>query len=1041
MANTVKVGITATDEGFKSTMDQLKSSANSFGQSLDKAGGKMKTLDGAARQAAKEAKNLAYAYEQLDDTAKNSEFGKQLQAQLDIAIDAAGRLKDIKSDVQTAINNRASDTAAWDAAKEGISSVGNAATALIGIYSSLAGESETAAQTLKYMATMQATVNAVVTIGNALQKQSALMMGISTLQTKAAAAAKALETKATIGATAAQRVFNAVAKANPYVLLASAVIAVGAALVGFAKNSAEAKKEEEAFQAQEEKNKKTMDVYSNSVVENSAEMIVKFKALEEANKKANKTTEEQTRIFEAAKPIAEALGQEINNYNEADQWIAKSGPAIVNALVARAKAMANYAIAIEEAKEMIKQLAEQETQVENAASYIGKRMSSDMWAKAGIDQKYLKPVYETRTSIAHDQPIEQQMLVGYEFDNEGYKKMKADLARSTEELNKRITDKITKRISAAVSDANAASALLKGAGSSTPRKTPHKTGKGKSNTSKEQQTQVEKINKLLQEQEKKLENINSENDKDGTKKKAIYQEMLKLNEQLEAYYDVDDTGFEKLKNILFQELKLVEANSDEWTEIKEKIRDINEDRILVLAQRGNDGLEEMIDLLKENRSYIQQGTEEWNELTKQIQEAEILLAQLNVDHVAGSIGYISDLISNLENIKINIDIETEEGRKQLIDITNQIAELTSEQNIIDILINDFSFDRFETKYDKLLEKYKNNKEIEIIIKQNILTEGEEEITKLSQLYTNGFIDYDKIKSDYDKMIEYMSSKGIDTTNITQSLQTAIQNVDVTKAVNVFKSDSSIEGLVGSLKDIKQKLVDLGTSSNDVFTILKDAGISAFNELQTMYDSGLIDANEFREQAKTLAEILREELGIKVNIEPQIDEAAWKKHVDGAAGALNSLGEAMSSIASATEDEGLAVAGIIAKAIANIALAASEAIVQAASGSAGGPWGWIAFGAAAMAEMAGMIASIHSATGMAEGGIVGGSTTIGDRIVTRLNAGEMVLNRRQQANLFNMLDNGKTNNTDNSLHVSSIRVKGSDLYLALSNYGKITGKKL
>jgi len=41
----------------------------------------------------------------------------------------------------------------------------------------------------------------------------------------------------------------------------------------------------------------------------------------------------------------------------------------------------------------------------------------------------------------------------------------------------------------------------------------------------------------------------------------------------------------------------------------------------------------------------------------------------------------------------------------------------------------------------------------------------------------------------------------------------------------------------------------------------------------------------------------------------------------------------------------------------------------------------------------MIAQVHSLSGYAEGGIIQGKTTIGDRNLARVNAGEMILNHR------------------------------------------------
>lgn len=66
---------------------------------------------------------------------------------------------------------------------------------------------------------------------------------IRTTQIKAKTAAEAASTKGTVAATIAQRAFNAVASANPYVILALALVAVGSALYSFASGSDKAKRE------------------------------------------------------------------------------------------------------------------------------------------------------------------------------------------------------------------------------------------------------------------------------------------------------------------------------------------------------------------------------------------------------------------------------------------------------------------------------------------------------------------------------------------------------------------------------------------------------------------------------------------------------------------------------------------------------------------------------------------------------------------------------------------------------------------------------
>ena len=171
----------------------------------------------------------------------------------------------------------------------------------------------------------------------------------------------------------------------------------------------------------------------------------------------------------------------------------------------------------------------------------------------------------------------------------------------------------------------------------------------------------------------------------------------------------------------------------------------------------------------------------------------------------------------------------------------------------------------------------------------------------------------------------------------------------------------------------------------------------------------------------------------VTIETTIDK--MQKDLERGGFLLEKFGDAAQSLSSITDDEGTAVAGIIAKAVAQIALGAATATAQAAEL---GPWAWIAFGATAIAEMIAMISQIHSATGYATGGIIGGTSYSVDKLVARVNSGEMVLNKRQQTNLFNAIDSGRIGNGGDIASVS-FRLRGADIYGALKNYSAIKGK--
>jgi hypothetical protein len=60
----------------------------------------------------------------------------------------------------------------------------------------------------------------------------------------------------------------------------------------------------------------------------------------------------------------------------------------------------------------------------------------------------------------------------------------------------------------------------------------------------------------------------------------------------------------------------------------------------------------------------------------------------------------------------------------------------------------------------------------------------------------------------------------------------------------------------------------------------------------------------------------------------------------------------------------------------------------------GPWAWVAFGLVAMAQLAAMVSQLHSITGYASGGIIGGGKSVGDKNIVAVNSGELILNKPQ-----------------------------------------------
>lgn len=166
-----------------------------------------------------------------------------------------------------------------------------------------------------------------------------------------------------------------------------------------------------------------------------------------------------------------------------------------------------------------------------------------------------------------------------------------------------------------------------------------------------------------------------------------------------------------------------------------------------------------------------------------------------------------------------------------------------------------------------------------------------------------------------------------------------------------------------------------------------------------------------------------------------DAEKVRNNWENAASALGSFGDAMSTLGQVAEDEGVQVAGIVAQAIAQIALGYASATAQAGKL---GPWGWVAFAAAGLAQMMAMISQIKSVTGgYADGGIIGGSSYSGDKLLARVNSGEMVLNKRQQSNLFNAINSG--NIGGGTVSTVQFKLRGADIYGSMKTYQAIKSK--
>lgn len=298
--------------------------------------------------------------------------------------------------------------------------------------------------------------------------------------------------------------------------------------------------------------------------------------------------------------------------------------------------------------------------------------------------------------------------------------------------------------------------------------------------------------------------------------------------------------------------------------------------------------------------------------------------------------------------------------------------------------------------------------------------AESRASRIQQDYEIGIIGKEEAERQLNDLNEQLKALGLKPVEIhfkshVEELQDALQ-----KAQNELEDGTTVEAKIEAAVKVQKLQAEIDAETKGQLTIQADieptyvtkgsAGdkrqsyenaMQRANRLKSDVEIGLIGADDARMQLEAINEQLKQ-LGlepIELKIESKSVEMARKK-LDAACDAVSQLGGSLSGLGKSLELPGLDVAGTMAQAIA--AMIQGYATASAATGPMG-PIAWLAFAATGLAQLTAMINSVKSMGKFATGGIVGGSSTYGDRKFARVNSGEMILNKSQQTRLFNLID--------------------------------------
>ena len=251
---------------------------------------------------------------------------------------------------------------------------------------------------------------------------------------------------------------------------------------------------------------------------------------------------------------------------------------------------------------------------------------------------------------------------------------------------------------------------------------------------------------------------------------------------------------------------------------------------------------------------------------------------------------------------------------------------------------------------------------------------------------------------------------------------------------------------GSIAELKNKISDLKKQFENATNDGMRAGLmAAIAEAETQLKMmqlraskmDLLSSKSIQIEAKNPLEGLDTS-----DLDPFRDTEVFKKD-NSTLDYLTTIGSLMNNIAGATNNSTAAwmnyFSSILSGTAALLPLLASVFEIKAMEGIASQsklPWPMNLIAMAATA--AGLIASIANIPKFANGGIFTGNSFIGDMNIARVNSGEMILNNRQQRNLFNLL-NGNGGITNDNVKEIKLKIEGRDLVSVINSENFRTSK--
>lgn len=256
-----------------------------------------------------------------------------------------------------------------------------------------------------------------------------------------------------------------------------------------------------------------------------------------------------------------------------------------------------------------------------------------------------------------------------------------------------------------------------------------------------------------------------------------------------------------------------------------------------------------------------------------------------------------------------------------------------------------------------------------------------------------------------------------------SMEEALKLAQVQEDIKNFGKELD-ESLYSGVKDIASGSDRIVNAFSNLRDVMNDVDATEWERIMAIWNTLTNVIDSFMSICKMIENIteLTNKLTKAKEIEGVIEKQASDKKIIGAV-------KEMAVDTASAETKKANSRGVVAANTAEAATAAGKSV-------AGIPIVGIALAAA----VAGIVALFATLPKFARGGIIGGGPTSGDKMLARVNAGEMILNQGQQSHLFEAINSGRLGGGGNISSSVTTRVRAKDLILTINNELKSQGKK-